>query len=148
MKNIIKTSLFIIICIILSSCSVSKNNDENINNLDKKDKSTMNIIINNTSYKLNIEENETTNALTNLLPLDLKLTELNGNEKYVYLDEKLPTNTYKPKKISKGDVMLYNNDCLVIFYKSFETSYSYTKIGHIDDLPDLGTGSINVKLSR
>lgn len=148
MKNIINTSLFIIICIILSSCSVSKNNDENINNLDKKDKSTMNIIINNTSYKLNIEENETTNALTNLLPLDLKLTELNGNEKYVYLDEKLPTNTYKPKKISKGDVMLYNNDCLVIFYKSFETSYSYTKIGHIDDLPDLGTGSINVKLSR
>ena len=148
MKNIINTSLFIIICIILSSCSISKNNDENINSLDKKDKSTMNIIINNTSYKLNIEENETTNVLTNLLPLDLKLTELNGNEKYVYLDEKLPTNTYKPKKISKGDVMLYGDNCLVIFYKSFETSYSYTKIGHIDDLPDLGTGSISVKLSR
>ena len=40
--------------------------------------------------------------------------------------------------------MLFSDNCLVIFYKSFDTSYSYTKIGHIDNLPNLGNGSITV----
>lgn len=40
--------------------------------------------------------------------------------------------------------MIYGNDCLVIFYKSFTSSYSYTKIGHIDNLSDLGNDSVSV----
>ena len=76
------------------------------------------------------------------------MNELNGNEKYVYLDNKLPTSPYNPKRINAGDVMLYGNNCLVIFYKSFDTSYSYTKIGHIDNLPDLGSGTISVKINK
>ena len=38
--------------------------------------------------------------------------------------------------------MIYEDNCLVIFYKSFKTDYEYTKIGHIDNLDDLGTGSL------
>jgi hypothetical protein len=44
--------------------------------------------------------------------------------------------------------MLYGNNCLVIFYKSFYTSYSYTRIGHINNLPDLGTESISIKIEK
>ena len=44
--------------------------------------------------------------------------------------------------------MLYGNNCLVILYKSFDTSYSYTRIGHIDDLPNLGNGNITVKFEK
>ena len=110
--------------------------------------STMKAIINNKEYVIKLESNETVNSLINLLPIEITMNELNGNEKYIYLDNTLPTNSYNPNRINKGDVMLYGNNCLVIFYKSFDTSYSYTKIGHIDNLEDLGTGNIIVKLEK
>lgn len=97
--------------------------------------------------EINLEENSTTSALVKLLPLELSMKDLNGNEKYVYLDEPLPTNSYSPKRIEAGDVMLFGNDCLVIFYESFDTEYSYTRIGRIDDLPELGDGSVFARLS-
>ena len=80
-----------------------------------------------------------------MLPKEFKMQELNGNEKYIYLDEILPTNPVNPKQINKGDVMLYGNNCLVIFYKTFTTNYSYTLIGHIDNLPDLNKDNLTVK---
>lgn len=108
----------------------------------------MKAIINNKEYVINLENNETVNSLIKLLPMEITMSELNGNEKYIYLDNTLPTNSYNPNRINVGDVMLYGNNCLVIFYKSFDTSYSYTKIGHIDNLEDLGTGNITVKLEK
>lgn len=44
--------------------------------------------------------------------------------------------------------MLYGDDCLAIFYKSFDTNYSYKKIGHIDDLPVLKGGSITARFEK
>ena len=110
--------------------------------------STMKAIINNKEYVINLESNETVNSLIKLLPMEITMSELNGNEKYIYLDNTLPTNSYNPNRINKGDVMLYGNNCLVIFYKSFDSSYSYTKIGHFDNLEDLGTGNITVKFEK
>lgn len=43
--------------------------------------------------------------------------------------------------------MLYGDNCLVIFYKSFSTNYDYTKIGHIDNLPNLGDGEVSISIS-
>lgn len=40
--------------------------------------------------------------------------------------------------------MLFRDNCLVIF----DTSYSYTKIGHIDNLKDLGSNNITVKITK
>lgn len=122
---------------------------DNINKYKTKESeikvSSINAIINGKSYKLNLDSNKTTEELVNLLPLELTMNELNGNEKYAYMDNSLFTNSYNPKHIEKGDVMLYGDNCLVIFYKSFDTNYRYTKIGHIDNLNNLGNGSITVK---
>ena len=105
------------------------------------------ININNKKLGIDLENNSTTSALIKLLPLELSMNDLNGNEKYVYLNESLPTNTYSPKHIEAGDVMLFGNNCLVIFYESFDTSYSYSKIGHIDNLPKLDDENIDITIS-
>lgn len=119
--------------------------NENTNNKDEE-KTDMNVIINNQEYEVQLEKNETVDALLKMLPLEMNMTELNGNEKYYYFNQTLPTNAKVPDQIEKGDIMLYGNNCLVIFYKSFQTNYSYTKIGHIDELPELGYNNVTVKI--
>lgn len=47
--------------------------------------------------------------------------------------------------------MLYGSNCLVLFYETFNTSYSYTKIGKIENSMNLssvlGSGKVNVTFS-
>ena len=159
-KKIINSILTILLICIITGCNTNKIDNNSKDNIDTKQNNNkaidnksevidkMRIIINNKEYIINLEDNETTKAFINLLPQEFNMNELNGNEKYVYLDSNLPTNSYNPKEIDKGDVMLYGDNCLVIFYKSFKTSYSYTKIGHIDNLPDLDNSNIKVKFER
>ena len=94
----------------------------------------MELTINGKSFKATLENNDTVTALKELLPITLDMSELNGNEKYYYLDTTLPSAPEKVEHISEGDIMLYGDSCLVVFYESFDTSYTYTKIGHIDDV--------------
>ncbi len=99
----------------------------------------MNIKVDNKIFKIVLEDNKTVKSLTQKLPLTLEMSDLNNNEKYCYLDFPLPTDSKSVKNIKKGDIMLFGNNCLVIFYKSFKTSYSYTKIGHIENPADIET---------
>ena len=125
------------------------NQETSITNNNEKENKMPKIYasLNNKKLEINLEENSTTSALVKLLPLDITMNDLNKNEKYAYLDESLPTNTYSPKHIEAGDVMLFGDNCLVIFYESFDTSYSYSKIGHINNLPELGDENIDVTIS-
>ena len=79
------------------------------------------------------------------------MSELNGNEKYKNLSYELPENAKQIKSIHAGDIMLYGSDCIVIFYKDFETSYSYTRLGKITDSSGLEKavteGKIKVQFS-
>lgn len=108
----------------------------------------INVIINGKKYNAKIEDNETAQTFISRLPQEFNMKELNGNEKYIYMDNSLPTNPSNPKHIEAGDIMLYGSDCLVIFYKSFNTNYNYTRIGNIDNLPNLETDSIIAKFEK
>jgi hypothetical protein len=84
-----------------------------------------------------------------MLPLTMKMTELNGNEKYFDLLNSLPTNSYNPQTIKNGDLILYGSKTIVLFYKTFSTPYSYSKLGSLDDVAGLTTalGSGNVTVT-
>ena len=120
-------------------------NQQSDNEEEKVDKIYINI--NGQKLEVDLENNSTVSALTKMLPLELSMNDLNSNEKYAYLDNSLPTNTYNPKHIEAGDVMLFGDNCLVIFYESFDTSYSYSKIGHINNLPELSDENIDITIS-
>ena len=146
---LILSFLFIITgCNYKSQISNEETDKENIINNSDEVISAVKITINNKEYEIILEDNETAKEFIQLLPKEFNMNELNGNEKYVYLDNILSETSSNPKHIKAGDVMLYGNNCLVIFYKSFDTSYSYTKIGHIDNLPNLGSNSIKVKFEK
>lgn len=97
----------------------------------------MNITAGSKVFTLTLVDNETTRAFTAMLPLTVNMSELNSNEKYYDLPRDLPADASKPGKIEAGDVMLYGSNTLVLFYKSFSTSNSYTRIGKVDDATGL-----------
>jgi hypothetical protein len=76
------------------------------------------------------------------------MTELNGNEKFARLSTNVPVQASTPASIRTGDLMLYGSNTLVLFYKSFRTTSSYTAIGRIDEPAGLevalGAGDIAV----
>ncbi len=98
-----------------------------------------------------IYNNETTKALKAILPLNINMTELNGNEKFKQLSSDLPASAEAIGTIRAGDIMLWGSNTLVIFYKTFKTTYPYTKIGYIENTNGLdnavGSGSIWVSFS-
>jgi hypothetical protein len=86
------------------------------------------------------------------LPLTLEMEELNGNEKHGQLRQALPTNESRPGTIRNGDLMLYGTKTLVVFYATFNSTYSYTPLGRVDDpaaLPQaLSRGGVRVTFSK
>lgn len=96
--------------------------------------------------------NDAANAFAEMLPMTLDMNELNGNEKYFYLSDNLPVNSERPDKINSGDIMLYGSSCVVLFYDTFSTSYSYTRLGYTEDASGLaaalGSGDVRVTFEK
>lgn len=125
-----------------SESQILQNDNSNMN-------STLKLTIGQTSFTAILEDNATVKELQSLLPMIQQMDELNGNEKYCYLSSSLPTAASRPGTIHAGDIMLYGSSCIVIFYKTFSSGYSYTRIGHIDNVEQLaqavGSGSVSVR---
>lgn len=86
------------------------------------------------------------------LPLTLDMADLNGNEKHAELPQALPVSASRPGTIRHGDLMLYGSTTLVVFYVTFDSSYSYTRLGHVDD-PEglaqaLGQRTVRINFSK
>lgn len=158
MKYLFSTILILVsFTLCLASCS---KDDEptttaNIENTVKTENSSnsigskMKITIRAAVFTATLNDNTTTTYLKAMLPLIINMSELNGNEKFYYFSSTLPTNATSGGNIQTGDLMLYGNNCLVLFYENLNTSYNYTKVGKVDDttglVSALGNGNIIVK---
>lgn len=106
------------------------------------------ITIENKKYEAILYDNSTTKELIKKFPITITMSDLNGNEKYYNFSKSFSTSSENVANINKGDIMLFGNNCLVIFYKSFSTRYKYTKLGYIKNTEDLenyfGKGDISI----
>jgi len=138
-KVILLIVLSVTIIMPLSSCSSDDDNLETGNppqteeNQEPNSSNTMKIIVGSATFTATIASNSTATAFKELLPMTITMLELNNNEKYYNLPNSLPTNSSNPGTIRNGDLMLYGSSTLVLFYKTFSTSYNYTRIGSVDD---------------
>jgi hypothetical protein len=155
-----KHSLIIIFCLcslLTSFASCDKDNSkpgnpDNENTNGNKNPNPagikMKIKIGASTFTATLYDNATARAFKALLPITVNMSELNGNEKYFDLAASLPTNASNPGTIQNGDLMLYGSKTLVLFYKSFSTSYNYTKLGRLNDAAGLaaalGSGNVTV----
>jgi hypothetical protein len=121
---------------------------ENLNENAETMKDTIRITVGGRVFKATLETNAAATAFRAMLPLTINMKDLNGNEKFFDFSDNLPANASNPGTINSGDLMLWGSSTLVLFYKTFNTSYSYTRLGEIGNpsgLPQaLGSGNVTI----
>ncbi|GAB3775836.1 cyclophilin-like fold protein [Spirosoma horti] len=110
------------------------------------------IRVGSAAFTATLLTNATATAFRARLPMTVAMSELNGNEKLYRFANDLPTKPANPGTIQTGDLMLYGANTLVLFYQTFPTSYSYTRLGRIDNpsglAAALGTGTVTVTFEQ
>ena len=111
----------------------------------------MKIEVNGSTFTATLADNAAADALVDWVeegPVTLELSDYAGFEKVGPLGRSLPASDSQTTTHA-GDIVLYQGDQIVLFYGS--NSWSYTRLGHIDDLTGwedaLGGGDVTVTLS-
>ncbi|MCI9176195.1 MAG: hypothetical protein HFH49_14935 [Lachnospiraceae bacterium] len=121
------------------------------NNTEENKVANMNVQVGDMVFSATLEENEAVSALVEMMresPVVIQMSDYSGFEKAGPLGTSLPASNSQTTT-QAGDIVLYNGNQIVIFYGS--NSWSYTRLGHIDDLTGwedaLGSGDVTVIFS-
>lgn len=158
MKRFLVIPLLLILLIGIMACKTGNNvgpaapdtKSPGVNDPDSSRSASnrLRIRIGTRTFTATLLDNPTVAAFKARLPMTVEMSELNGNEKLYRFSTNLPTSSSNPGTIHSGDLMIYSANTLVLFYKSFSTVYSYTKLGQIDNPAGLaaavGAGNIIV----
>lgn len=111
----------------------------------------MNVQVGTYTFTATLEDNDAVRELTEMMqsgPVIINMSDYSGFEKVGPLGKNLTTSNSQTTTTA-GDIVLYNGNNIVMFYGS--NSWSYTRIGKIDDLTDwataLGGGDITATFS-
>ncbi len=125
----------------------AEQNDKEETAMDRK----MTVEVGGSQFTATLEDNEAVDALVQMMeenPVTIQMSDYAGFEKVGSLGASLPTSNSQTTT-QAGDIVLYQGNQIVIFYGS--NSWSYTRLGRIDDLTGwesaLGNGDVTVTFS-
>ena len=124
---------------------------ENESNEKGNSEMKMNVKVNDQNFTATLERNSAVDAFVQMMKrgaVTLQLRDYSGFEKVGPLGRSLPASDSQTTTRA-GDIVLYQGNQIVLFYGS--NSWSYTRLGHIDNLTGwkeaLGGGDISVTFS-
>ena len=124
---------------------------ENTGKTEEETEMKMTVKIGGSVFTATLEDNAATRELVEMMkqsPITINMSDYSGFEKVGPLGKSLTTDNHQTTTTA-GDIVLYNGNQIVMFYGSH--SWSYTRIGKIDDLSGwkeaLGSGSITAEFS-
>ena len=153
MKRFLTILFMTITCVLmLVGCGNSSQTGGSNNSISSNTEVTkMNIQIGDKHFTATLEDNAAVHELIEMMrnkPITISMNDYSGFEKVGSLGRSLTTDNHQTTT-SAGDIVLYNGNQIVMFYGS--NSWSYTRIGRIDDLSGwkeaLGKGSITAVFS-
>lgn len=171
MKNIIPLILFFmcVIFLLVTGCK-SRRSEETTNDIPETTENAetdiateqenetervtdikINVKVENHTFQANLESNSAVDAFVDMMresPITIRMSDYGGFEKVGSLGESLPTSD-RQTTTEEGDIVLYSGNQIVIFYGT--NSWSYTRLGHVDDLDGweeaLGNEDVTVTFS-
>lgn len=124
---------------------------DNIENEEEVTEMKMTVQVGESTFTATLEVNAAVDALVEMMehgPVTIQMSDYAGFEKVGALGSSLPTSN-RQTTTQAGDIVLYQGDQIVMFYGS--NSWSYTRLGKIDDLTGwteaLGGGDVSVTFS-
>lgn len=130
---------------LLTACGGSEIIEEEMSTMQ------MSVNVGGSIFSATLESNEAVDAFVEMMeagPVTIEMSDYAGFEKVGPLGASLPTSNSQTTT-QAGDIVLYQGNQIVIFYGS--NSWSYTRLGHIDDLTGwaeaLGSGDVTVTFS-
>lgn len=124
---------------------------DNENGEEANTEMRMKVEVSGSIFTAVLEKNDAADAFVEMMenePVVIQMSDYSGFEKVGALGRSLPADNSQ-MTTAAGDIVLYQGNQIVIFYGS--NSWSYTKLGRIDDLigweDALGSGDVTVTFS-
>lgn len=124
---------------------------DNAENEEELTEMKMTVQVGESTFTATLEENAAVDALVEMMEhgsVTIQMSDYAGFEKVGALGSSLPTSN-RQTTTQAGDIVLYQGNQIVLFYGS--NSWSYTRLGKIDDLTGwteaLGGGDVLVTFS-
>ena len=107
----------------------------------------MNITIFGESYTAITQVSYLSQDFIKNLPITVDMNDEGINQKKGCTYVKFSGETVKAKSITRGDILLYGESCIVIATADFDGGGKYRKLGHINNMGDIPAGTQKVTIS-
>ena len=151
-----------VIAFVIYNNITDHNKDDNINTDNSKDElidssnetktfeeKLLGVEINGFMYIMELEDNNSSKDLLYESPLVIKMDK-ESKGFYGYLSSSLSSEEKGSKHASKGDIMLYNNNCIYLFLEEIDLDEAYILLGHLEEFDNvlIEDDSIELKFVR